>query len=62
MDKIETTAGALPRAIEELHKPIQDAHGQYTPGDFLKQSGMCIAVCLGLAMVAEVLVMIVGQY
>ncbi len=62
MDKIDTTFGALPRAIDELHKPTQDARVQYTPGEFLKQAGMVIAVCLGLAMLAQVLVMIVGEY
>jgi hypothetical protein len=62
VDKIETTFGVLPRAIEELHEPAQEARAQYTPGDFLKQSGMVIAVCLGLAMLARVLVMIVGEY
>jgi hypothetical protein len=62
VDKIETAFGALPRARDELHRPAQEAPAQYTPGDFLKQAGMVIAVCLGLAMLAQVLVMIVGEY
>lgn len=62
MDKIETAFGALPRALDELHEPAQDAPAQYTPGDFLKQAGMVIAVCLGLAMLAQILVMMVGEY
>ena len=48
--------------VDELHQPAQDARAQYTPGEFLKQAGMVIAVCLGLAMLAQVLVMIVGEY
>ena len=44
------------------HQPAQDARAQYTPGEFLKQAGLVIAVCLGLAMLAQVLVMIVGEY
>ena len=62
MDKIETAFGALPRARDELHRPAQDAPAQYTPGDFLNQVGIVIAVCLGLALLAQVLVMIVGEH
>ena len=62
VDKFETAFGALPRALDELHEPAQDAPAQYTPGDFLKQAGMVIVVCLGLAMLAQVLVMMVGEY
>jgi hypothetical protein len=62
VDKFETAFGALPRALDELHEPAQDAPAQYTPADFLKQAGMVIVVCLGLAMLAQVLVMIVGEY
>jgi hypothetical protein len=35
---------------------------QYTPGEFLKEAGMVIAICLGLAVLAQVLVMVVGEY
>lgn len=62
VDKIETAFGALPRALDELHEPAQDVRAQYTPGNFLKQAGMVIAVCLGLAMLAQILVMMVGEY
>jgi hypothetical protein len=62
VDKFETAFGALPRPTDELHEPAQDAPAQYTPGEFLKQAGMVIAVCLGLAMLAQVVVMIVGEY
>lgn len=62
VDKIENAFGALQRARDELYEPAQDARTRYTPGDFLKQAGMVIAVCLGLAMLAQVLVMIVGEY
>jgi hypothetical protein len=62
VDKIETAFGAPPRALDEQHEPAQDVPAQYTPGEFLKEAGMVIAVCLGLAMLAQVLVMIVGEY
>ena len=62
MDKIDTAFGALPRAVDEAHPPAQDERAQYTPGEFLRQAGLVIAVCLGLAMLAQVLVMVVGEY
>jgi hypothetical protein len=62
VDKIETAFGAPPCARGELHEPAQDAAREYTPGDFLMQAGMVIAVCLGLAMLAQALVMLVGAY
>ena len=62
MDKIDTAFGALARASNEAHRPAQDERAQYTLGEFLRQAGLTIAVCLGLAMLAQVLVMIVGEY
>jgi hypothetical protein len=62
VDKFETAFGALPRAADELHEPTQNAPAHYSPADFLKQAGMVIVVCLGLAMLAKVLVMMVGEY
>ena len=62
VDKIDTAFGAVPCALDEVHWPAQDASTQYTPGDFLKQAGVIIIFCLGLAMLAQVLVIIVGEY
>ena len=62
VDKIDTALGALPRAVDEAHRPAQDARVQYTPGEFLRNAGLVIAVCLGLAALAQLLVMIVGEY
>jgi hypothetical protein len=62
VDKIDTAFGALPRALDEAHQPGQDDRERYTPGEFLKQAGLVIAVCLGLAMLAQFLVMVVGEY
>jgi hypothetical protein len=62
VDKIDTAFRALPCPLDKAHQPAQDARGQYTPGEFLKQAGLVIAVCLGLAMLAQVLVMVVGEY
>ena len=49
MDKTDTAFGALSRALDEAHPPAQDDRVQYTPGEFLRQAGLVIAVCLGLA-------------
>ena len=62
MDKTDTAFGALSRALDEEHPPAQDERAQYTPGEFLRQAGLVIALCLGVAMLAQVLVMVVGEY
>ena len=62
VDKIDTAFGVLPHAADEAHRPAPDARVQYTPEEFLKNAGMVIAVCLGLAALAQLLVMIVGEY
>ena len=61
MDKIDTAFGAVPRALDEEQPSAQHDRAQYTPGEFLKQAGLVIAVCLGLAMLAQVLVAMVGE-
>jgi hypothetical protein len=42
--------------------PIQESRTTYSPGDFLRQFGAVIAICLGLALLAQALVTIVGVY
>jgi hypothetical protein len=62
VDKIDTAFGAPPRAGDASDEPTQDTRAHYASGEFLNQAGIVIAVCLGLAMLAQVLVMIVGEY
>ena len=62
MDKTGTAFGALSRALDEERPPAQAGRAQYTIGEFLRQAGLAIAVCLGLAMLAQVLVLVVGEY
>ena len=62
VDKIDTAFRALPRAPDDLHQRVQDTPAKYMPGGFLKEAGIIIAVSLGLAMLAQVVVMIVGEY
>jgi hypothetical protein len=47
-------------AFGEVQAPVQEA--RTTPGDFLRQFGAVIAICLGLALLAQALVTIVGVY
>jgi hypothetical protein len=49
-------------ALGKVDEPVQDSVTQYSPGDFLRHFGTAIAVCLGLAFLAHILVMFVGQY
>jgi len=49
-------------ALHKIDGPVQDSVTQYSPGDFLRHFGTVIAVCLGLALLAHILVMFVGHY
>jgi len=49
-------------AFGQVQEPVEEPGTHYTPGDFLRQFGAIIAICLGLALLANVLVAIVGQY
>ena len=55
------TVHATPPAIFTADQPIQEAHEEYTPGDFLRQFGSVIAICLGLATLAHLVVFMVGD-
>jgi hypothetical protein len=49
-------------ALGKVDGPVQNSVTQYSSGDFLRHFGTVIAVCLGLALLAHILVMFVGQY
>lgn len=55
MENVETELG-------KVDGPVQDSVTQYPPGDFLRHFGTVIATCLGLALLARILVTFVGQY
>ncbi|MGC1412058.1 MAG: hypothetical protein WA864_24290 [Acetobacteraceae bacterium] len=55
MENVETALG-------KVDGPVQNSVTQYSSGDFLRHFGTVIAVCLGLALLAHILVMFVGQY
>jgi hypothetical protein len=62
VDKLDTAFGALSRAGDPAQQPAEDTEVHYTPGEFLTQAGRVIGVCLGLALLAQALVAMVGEY
>jgi hypothetical protein len=49
---------AFDDAQESVHHPA----AQYSVGEFLRSFGAVIAICLGLALIAHVVVTVVGTY
>jgi len=56
---METAFGAPAGALDE---PEAAERPEYRPGDFLRQTGLTIAICLGFAVLAQMLVSMVGEY
>jgi hypothetical protein len=50
-----------PTALGNVVEPVSECHTPYTPRDFFKQFGAVIAICLGLALLAQVLVIMVVE-
>ncbi len=48
------------RAFPEAQESFQEPVTRYSPGDFLRQFAAVVGICLGLALMAHVLVMFVG--
>ena len=55
MENIDTAFGHAQEADEA-------SGAQYAPRDFLRQFGAVIVICLGLALLAHVLLTLVGEY
>jgi len=55
LDNSDTAFGGVRESIDE---PAT----RYAPADFLRHFGTIIAVCLGLALLAQILVSITGEY
>jgi hypothetical protein len=49
-------------ALGKVDETVQDSVTRYSPGDFLRHFRTAIATCLGLALLARILVTFVGQY
>lgn len=62
VEHIDVASDAQPTAYGATHEPVEDEGTQYSPGDFLRQFAVVIAICLGIALLAHVLVTIVGEY
>lgn len=62
VDNIDTASRAPLRAFERTPEASQESDKQYSPGDFLRQFGAVVAICLGLALMAHVLVTLSGSY
>ena len=62
VEEIDPAYGALPRSPAAVRDVADESGAGFTAADFFKQTGTVIAVCLGLAAMAQVLVTIVGQY
>ena len=58
--ELDTVHASQPAVFTKADQPIRQPHGEYTPGDFLRQFGTVIAICLGLATLAHLLVFMVG--
>ena len=49
-------------AFGQAQEPVEESVTDYEPRDFLRQFGAVIAICLGLALLAHVVVTIAGIY
>ena len=62
MEHSDIASVAPSRAFTEEHTPSQQPVSRYSPGDFLRQFAAVIAICLGLALMAHILVAFVGDF
>ena len=61
VEHIDVASDARPTAYGAAHEPVEDAGTRYSPGDFLRQFAVVITICLGMALLAHVLVTILGE-
>ena len=61
MDNSGAIFGARQRALDEACRPTYRPGTDYPVGEFLKGVGKVVATCLGLALLAHILIAIVGQ-
>jgi hypothetical protein len=59
--EVDSVHATQPTNFTETDQPIQEPHEEYTLGDFLRQFGSVIAICLGLATLAHLAVFIAGD-
>ena len=61
VDKTDTALGALPHPVDDAQS-AREGRSQYPPGAFFRAAGVIIAVCLGVGMLAQILVIMTGEY
>jgi hypothetical protein len=62
VEHIDVGSDVRPTAYGAAHEPVDNEGTRYPPGDFLRQFAAIIAICLGMALLAHVLVTIAGGY
>ena len=62
VERINLASDPRPTAYGAAHEPVENEGRRYSPGDFLRQFAVVIAICLGMAVLAHVLVTIAGDY
>ena len=62
VEHIDVASDARPTAYGAADRPVENEGTQYSPADFLRQFAVVMALCLGMALLAHVLVTIVGEY
>ncbi len=60
VEHIDTQARESLRALADLPDSAQELDRHYSPRDFFRRFGAVIAICLGLALIANVLVTLTG--
>jgi hypothetical protein len=58
--RIATSERSL--VLDEKHQLVPKPDAQFTPGQFFKEAGIIVGTCLVLALVAKVLVTMVGAH
>jgi hypothetical protein len=58
--RLDTVHAAQSALFTEAPRPGRAPREEYTPGDFLRECSSVIAACLGVAALANLLVLLVG--
>ncbi len=55
MNNLNISRSVRPRALTAESTTVHDPNARFTPGAFVGESGTIIAVCLGLSLIARLL-------
>jgi len=63
LDRLRETTFGMPRASDEPLSPLLEEPASHpTPGEVFGQIGLVFGICLGLGLLARVVVALVGVY